>query len=350
MIKAIGYAAKQKSAPLEPFSFERRGLGDYDVQISILYCGVCHTDISFINDGWNISKYPMVPGHEIIGKVTHIGKKITNFTIGDIVLPLGTVDSCGICDMCKKTLYLYCQNGYTFIYNSVDKYTGNINYGGFSNIIIVNEKFIVHVPENLLSFGLPSIAPLICAGITTYAALKHHNIGKGKKVGIVGIGGLGHLAVKFAHALGAHVVAITTTPDKKIDAKKLGADEAILSTNSHEMEQHNNSFDLIISTIPEVYDVNPYINLLTYQGIFHILGMVEEPVPIILNEIGWKEKIITGSRIGSVDEIKEMLNFCIENNITTDVEIIPIQKINEAFKNIIDKKVRYRYVIDMSSL
>ena len=216
MVKAHGYAAFSEKSPLKPFSFKRRDVGDYDVQINILYSGICHTDISFVNNEWNTSKYPMVPGHEVLGKVSYIGKKITQFNIGDLVFPLGTIDACGQCQQCIQHLEQYCQKGYIFMYNSADKYTDGVNYGGFSNIIIAHEKFIVHVPEKLLtSHSLACITPLICAGITPYAALKHHKVGKGKKVGIIGIGGLGHLGVKFAHALGAHVVAITTTPDKK---------------------------------------------------------------------------------------------------------------------------------------
>jgi uncharacterized zinc-type alcohol dehydrogenase-like protein len=353
MIKTIGYGAKSEKLPLEPIHFERRTLTDFDVEIKILYCSLCHSDISIIKNEWvTETSYPIIPGHEIIGQVAKIGNKVTSYKTGDIVAPTGIIDSCGNCSQCLNHLEQFCEKGYTFTFNAPDKYIpGQMNYGGFSKIIIANEKFIVKIPQKLQSKNLASLAPLLCAGMTTFSAFKHWNIGKNHKVAVVGIGGLGHLAVKIAHALGAQVTMITTSPHKMRDAKKLGAINAILSTNVHELKTHEHSFDFILNTIPVSHDLNIYLDLLKIDGTMCLIGIPQKPHgPISINSLIWKRRSLSASQASSIEEIKEMLEFCADHNILADVEIISIQDVNKSIENVIDKKIHYRYVIDMSTL
>ncbi len=351
MIKTIGYAAKTATSPLELFSFERRELQDHDVQIEILYCGVCYSDIDWARNFWKTTVYPVVPGHEIIGRVSGLGHGVKSFKVGDVVAPSAIVDSCGICQECLNHREQYCQKGPTFICNGFDKYTNGVTYGGFSKQIVVDEKFVVHIPEQLLKEDLASSAPLLCAGITTYSPLKHWNVGKGQKVGIVGIGGLGHLAVKFAHALGAEVVAITTSPDKKADASRLGASEGLLSTQLDVMKKHRGSFDFILNTIPVSHDLSTYLALLKLDGVMCLVGIPSKPYePLSADSLVARRRSLAGSLYGSIEELQEMLQFAAEHSIRADIERIPIQDINTAFDRILKKEVRYRYVIDMASL
>lgn len=350
MIKTIGYAAKSATTPLELFTFERREPGDHDVQIEILYCGVCHSDIEFARNEWQNAIYPVVPGHEIIGRVTDIGNKITSFKIGDFAAVGVFVDSCGTCAECKNHLEQYCQKA-IMTFNSFDKHTNGLNYGGYSKRIVVDEKFVLHIPEEFKKEDIASIAPLLCAGITTYSALKHWKVGKGQKVGIVGIGGLGHLAIQIAHALGADVVAVTTSPDKKNDAKRFGANETILSTNLVEMKKYLNSFDFVLNTIPVSHNLSIYLSLLKLDGTMCLLGIPSEAhAPLSADNLILQRKSLAGSLVGGIQETQEMLDFCAKHDIRADIELIPMQKINESFEEIINKKVRYRYVIDMASL
>jgi len=351
MTKTIGYAAQSSTSALEPFHFERRKLTDYDVKMEILYSGICHSDIHFLKDEWSIGKFPMVAGHEVLAKVTSVGDKVKTFKVGDIVAPSGIIDSCRECDECLNNLEQYCQKGFVFMYNTFNKYLKGENYGGFSKQIVVDEKYVIHIPKKFKKEDYAAVVPLMCAGLTPYSALKHLKIGKGHKVGIVGIGGLGHLAVKIAHALGAHVVAITTTPDKKNDTQRLGASESILSTNADEMKHHLKTFDFILSTVPVSHDLSIYLELLKLDGTMSLLGLHKKHNKSFPSGLlSYERRALTGSVIGSTKEMKEMLEFCLEHNILADVEVVPIQKINESFKRVVDKKVRYRCVIDMSSL
>lgn len=351
MIKTIGYAAKSATSPLEVYTFERRELQDHDVQIETLYCGVCYSDIDWARNFWNTTVYPVVPGHEVLGRVTALGHGVISFKVGDVVALSAIVDSCGICHECQNHREQYCEKGPTFICNSFDKYTKGVTYGGFSKQIVVEEKSVVHIPEKLQKENLASVAPLLCAGITTYSPLKHWNVGKGKKVGIVGIGGLGHLAVKFAHALGAEVVAITTSPDKKVDALRLGASEGVLSTVPDEIKKHHASFDFILNTIPVPHDLSKYLSLLKLDGVMCLVGIPSKPhEPLSANSLIGRRRSLAGSMYGNIVEIQEMLKFSAQYGIRADIELIPIQKINDAFDRILNKSVRYRSVIDMASL
>lgn len=348
MIKSKGYVATSSTSLLVPFSFERRELRPHDVLIEILYCGVCHSDIHQARNEWKRSNYPMVPGHEIVGKVSKIGKKVTKFKEGDIVGVGCMVDSCQKCENCKLGLDQYCLNGSTYTYNSKDKVTGEPTYGGYSNNIVVTENFILKIPKKLVT---KSSAPLLCAGITTYSALRHWKVKKGDKVGIIGLGGLGHVAIKIAKAMGAYVVVFTTSPQKEKDALRLGAHEVVASTNTKEMEKHIASFDFLLSTIPTTHDFNPYIKLLKLDKTLTILGAMEPiQTPIDGGLLAGKRRNIAGSDIGGIAETQEMLNFCAKHNITCDVEVINIQDINKAYERMKKSDVKYRFVIDLSSL
>lgn len=347
MTKTLAYAAQAATTPLTPFTFERREPGANDVQIEILYCGVCHSDIHQARNEWGGSMYPMVPGHEIVGKVTKIGKNVKKFKVGDLAAVGCMVDSCHKCGSCKDGLEQYCENGFVGTYNGLEKKTNELTYGGYSDKIVTKESFVLKVPKNL---KLAAVAPLLCAGITTYSPLKHWKIKKGQRVGIVGLGGLGHMGVKFARAFGAHVTMITTSPDKKKDAKKLGAHDVIISKNEVEMEKAAGTFDFILNTIPSPHDVNPYVNLLKRDGVMTIVGCLEplpriQGAPLILGR-----KAIAGSVIGGIKETQEMLNFCSKHKIVSDIELIPIQKINEAYARMLKSDVKYRFVIDIASL
>jgi len=347
MYKAIGYAAHTHTSPLVPFNFERRDLNPNDVQIEILYCGICHSDIHQVRNEWGGSTFPMVPGHEIVGKVSQVGSAVSDFNIGDSVGVGCLVDACGECPDCRDDLEQYC-NQAVFTYNSYDKHTGGSNYGGYSNSIVVDRHFVLKVPDKL---DLAAAAPLLCAGITTYSPLMHWQVGEGDKVGVVGLGGLGHMAVKFAHALGAYVVMFTTTPGKAEDAKRLGADEVVVSKNPEEMDRHLESFDFILNTVAAPHNLDAYTALLKRDGTLCLVGVPDHPHPS--PEVGrliFKRRSIAGSLIGGLKETQEMLDFCAEHNIASDIELIPIQQVNDAYERVLKSDVKYRFVIDMASL
>ena len=347
MYKAIGYAAQLSKAPLAPFQFERRDVLADDVQIQILYCGICHSDIHQARDEWGFSAFPMVPGHEIVGKVTKVGSAVSGFTVGDTVGVGCMVDSCRQCADCQDGLEQFC-NHVVFTYNSPDPQTGGTTYGGYSNSIVVNQHFVLKISDQL---DLAGAAQLLCAGITTYSPLRHWNIGKGDKVGIVGLGGLGHMGVKLAHAMGAYVVLFTTSVGKIEDGKRLGADEVVISKDTEAMNQQAASFDFILNTVAATHDLDAYTTLLKRDGTLCLVGVPEQahPSPNVRHLI-FKRRSIAGSLIGGIKETQEMLDFCAEHNITADVEIIPIQQVNDAYERVLKSDVKYRFVIDMASL
>ncbi|MGB3592469.1 MAG: NAD(P)-dependent alcohol dehydrogenase [Nonlabens sp.] len=344
------YAALDKDALLKPFQIERRDLRPNDVEIDILYCGVCHSDIHAKNNDWGNAKYPIVPGHEIIGKVLNVGDEVTNFKKGDLVGVGCMVDSCQTCSACEEDLEQFCENGMTGTYNGKDRIGGTSydhTFGGYSTTILVREEFVLSVPENIDPAGA---APLLCAGITTYSPLAHWKIKKGDKVGIVGLGGLGHMGIKFAKALGAEAVMITTSPNKREDARKLGASGVLISKNTDEMENHKGSFDFILNTVPVKHDINPYLNLLKRDATMCMVGAIEPLEEMHGGNLILGRKSVAGSLIGGIKETQEMLDFCGEHNITSDIEMIDIQNINDAFERVQDSDVKYRFVIDMASL
>ena len=347
MYNAKAYSARTQNSPLAPFDLQRRDPKDHDVQIQILYCGVCHTDVHISRNEWHGTTYPCVPGHEIVGRVVKTGGQAKKFKEGDLVGVGCLVDSCRTCENCKDDLEQFCLNGPVFTYNSPDKHTGGFTYGGYSNSVVVDEAFVLRMPANL---DLPASAPLLCAGITTYSPLRHHKVGKGQKAGVVGLGGLGHMGVKLAKAMGAHVVVFTTSLNKTQDALRLGADEVILSKNEDEMKKHLNSFHFILDTVAGPHDINAYLVLLKRDGTLTQVGVPAEPLAVQVGSLIFGRRSFTGSLIGGIKETQEMLDFCGEHNITSDVEIIPIQKINEAYERLVKSDVKYRFVIDMASL
>ena len=348
MIKSLGYAAHSATTPLSSFQFERREPGDKDVQIEILYCGVCHSDIHQVRNEWKNTVYPIVPGHEIVGHIKKVGSQVTKFKVGDLAAVGCLVDSCRTCPECQAGFEQFCQNEMILTYNSPDKHTGKMTYGGYSTEIVVDDRFVLHVSDKL---PLPATAPLLCAGITTYSPLRHWEAGKNKKVGIVGLGGLGHMGVKLSHAMGAHTVLFTTSPNKVEDAKRLGADEVVISKNPEEMKKHTLSFDFILNTVAASHNLDAYISLLKRDGTLCLVGAPDHPHPSpdIMNLI-FKRRQIAGSLIGGIAETQEMLDFCAEHNTVSDIELIPIQKINEAYERMLKSDVKYRFVIDMASL
>jgi uncharacterized zinc-type alcohol dehydrogenase-like protein len=349
MQPAKGYAAFNNNSPLVPFQFERRELTTTDVQIEILYCGVCHSDIHQVRNEWGNSSFPMVPGHEIVGKVTQIGSSVTDFKIGDSVGVGCMVDSCGTCPDCQEHLEQYCNHA-VFTYNSPDShFNGSVNtYGGYSNQIVIKQEFVLKIAENL---DLAAAAPLLCAGITTYSPLRQWQVSKGQKVGVVGLGGLGHMAVKFAHALGAHVVLFTTSANKIEDAKRLGANEVVISKNPEEMNAHLESFDFILNTVAAPHNLDAYTALLKRDGTLCLVGVPDHPHPSpSVGNLIFKRRRLAGSLIGGIKETQEMLDFCAEHNITSDIELIPIQQINQAYERVLKSDVKYRFVIDLASL
>ncbi|MEO8727209.1 MAG: NAD(P)-dependent alcohol dehydrogenase [Acidobacteriaceae bacterium] len=342
------YAAQSANSPVAPFTIQRREVGPRDVQIEILYCGVCHSDLHTVKNEWENTTYPVVPGHEIVGRVTKVGAEVKKFKVGDLAGVGCMVDSDRTCESCKAGLENYCEapEGFTGTYNSPDKHTGGMTYGGYSNDIVVDQHFVLQIPENLDPAGA---APLLCAGITTYSPLHHWKVGKGQKAGIVGLGGLGHMGVKLAHALGARVALFTTSPSKIADAKRLGADEVVHSRDESAMARHVNSFDFILDTVSAKHDPNAYLNLLKRDGTMVQVGAPPEAVVSPFSVI-FKRRSFAGSLIGGIKETQEMLDFCGKNNITSDVEIIPIQQINQAYERMLKSDVKYRFVIDMKSL
>ena len=346
-LKAIGYGTYSPTQPLAPISFERRTPGPRDVQIDILFCGVCHSDLHTARNEWANTTYPAIPGHEIVGKVRSVGKDVKKFKPGQMAAVGCLVDSCRNCASCKEGLEQYCEVAFIGTYNSEDKHLKGTTYGGYSDTIVVDEDFVLRIPENL---DPAKVAPLLCAGITTYSPLRHWNAGKGKKVGIVGLGGLGHMGLKLAHAFGAHVVLFTTSANKTEDAKRLGADEVVISKNQGEMDKHLNSFDFILDTVSAQHDVNAYMALLKRDATMTQVGAPENPLAVAAFSLIFKRRQFAGSLIGGLPETQEMLDFCGRHNITADIELIPIQKINEAYERMLKSDVKYRFVIDMASL
>ena len=350
MSKVISYAAVSAKEKLAPLHIERREVGAKDVQIEILFCGVCHSDLHTARNEWQNSVYPVVPGHEIVGRVTKVGADVKAFKVGDLAGVGCLVDSCRVCPDCMDGLEQYC-DGEVFTYNSEDKNfkdAGKMTYGGYSSHIVVDEHFVLRISDKL---NLAAVAPLLCAGITTYSPLKHWKVGPGSKVGIVGLGGLGHMAVKLAHAMGAHVVLFTTSANKVEDAKRLGADEVVISKNPDEMQAHLKSFDFILNTVAAAHNLDVFTELLKRDGTMCLNGVPEHshPSPSIFNLI-FKRRQIAGSLIGGIKETQEMLDFCAEHNITSDIEIIAMKDINEAYERMIKGDVKYRFVIDMATL
>jgi uncharacterized zinc-type alcohol dehydrogenase-like protein len=344
------YAAQSAKSPLAPHAIKRREPLPADVQIDILYCGVCHSDLHQARDEWHDAVptvYPCVPGHEIVGRVSSVGKDVTKFKVGDLAAVGCMVDSCRTCPSCKKGLEQYCQTFPTFTYNGQDKHSGGVTYGGYSDRIVVDQAFVLKVSEKA---NLAGTAPLLCAGITTYSPLRHWKVGPGQKVGIVGLGGLGHMGVKFAKALGAHVVLFTTSPGKIDDGKRLGAHEVVVSKNANEMKAHTASFDFILDCVSANHDINAYLSLIKLDGTLCLVGAPEKPLPVAAFSMLLPRKQFAGSGIGGIAETQEMLDFCAEKGITSDVEIIPIQKINDAYDRLVKGDVKYRFVIDMASL
>lgn len=342
-----GYAARSAASPLSSFSFERRKVGKTDVKIEILYCGVCHTDVHIARNEWGETAYPCVPGHEIIGRVAQVGAAVKDFKEGDLVGVGCMVDSCRVCENCRENLEQFCEKGATFTYNAPDKHLGGRTYGGYSDNIVVDEAFVLRVPGNL---DLAATAPLLCAGITTYSPLRHYNVGPGQKVGVVGLGGLGHMGVKLAKAFGAQVVVFTTSPNKVKDARRLGADIVVNSKNEAEMKKHANSLHFILDTVAAQHDINAYLVLLRRDGTLTQVGVPAQPLAVQVGSLIFGRRNFSGSLIGGIKETQEMLDFCGAHNITSDIEMIPIQKINEAYDRVVKNDVKYRFVIDMASL
>jgi alcohol dehydrogenase (NADP+) len=351
MIKTKGYAAKQEKAPLEPFEFERRDIRPNDIDIDILYCGVCHSDLHMVKNEWKNTIYPIVPGHEIIGRVTKVGSAVKAFKVGDVVAVGCLVDSCRTCPSCKNNLEQYCENGMIFTYNGRDKIDGSVTYGGYSTRIVVDEKFVLHVPKEFKEQDFAAVAPLLCAGITTYSPLRHWKVGKGSRVGVAGIGGLGHMAIKLAHAMGAHVVVFTTSESKIQDAKKLGADEVVISKKTEELKKFTGSLDFIINTVSVSHHLDTFMTLLKRDGTMCLLGAPDHPhTGPTIQELIFKRRQLAGSLIGGIKETQEMLNFCAKHHVLSEIELIPIQKINEAYERMLKSDVKYRFVIDIKSL
>ncbi|MGO9388743.1 NAD(P)-dependent alcohol dehydrogenase [Rhodoblastus sp.] len=347
MFKVKAYATPAPDAPLAPFSFERRDPGPHDVRIDILYCGVCHSDLHQARDDWGGSLYPMVPGHEIVGRVVAVGEHVTKFKAGDLAGIGCMVDSCRRCEPCEAGEEQYCCEGFTGTYNSRERETKNLTFGGYSEQIVVEQRFVVKVPENL---DLKAVAPLLCAGITTYSPLRHWKVGKGQNVGIVGLGGLGHMGVKLAKAMGARVTMITTSPEKGKDALRLGADEVLVSRDDEAMKKARGKFDFLLNTIPVGHDINPYLALLKLDGAMVLVGALTALDPVLGVNLIFGRKTVAGSLIGGMAETQEMLDFCGEHNIVSDIEMIRIDEINAAYERMLKNDVRYRFVIDIASL
>jgi uncharacterized zinc-type alcohol dehydrogenase-like protein len=348
MISTRGYAAPSAKDALKAFSFERRDPGPDDVQIDILYCGVCHSDIHTARNEWGgATKYPCVPGHEIVGRVVKVGGNVKGFKEGDLAAVGCMVDSCGQCESCKADMEQFCEKGASFTYNSEDKQSGGHTYGGYSKSIVVDQDFVLQVPKNL---DTVATAPLLCAGITTYSPLRQWKVGKGKKVGVVGLGGLGHMALKFANAFGAEVSLFTTSPGKADDAKRLGADEVVLSKDEDEMKKRHKKFDFVIDTVSAKHDLGAYLDLLKRDGVLTMVGVPPEPVAVNVFSLLFPRRQLAGSLIGGIKETQEMLDFCGERNITCDIEKISMNQINEAYERMLKSDVKYRFVIDMATL
>jgi uncharacterized zinc-type alcohol dehydrogenase-like protein len=349
MYTAKAYAAASAGSPVAGTTIPRRDPGEHDVQIEILFCGICHSDLHSARNEWSEfmpTVYPIVPGHEIVGRVTRVGSAVTKYKPGDLAAIGCMVDSDGTCPHCAAGVENFCPN-VRLTFNSPDDRLGGVTYGGYSESIVVDERFALRVPSNL---NLAAAAPLLCAGITTYSPMRRYGVGKGKNVGVVGLGGLGHMAVKFAHALGAHVVVFTTSPRKKEDALRLGADQVVISRNADEMKKAAGSFDFILDAVSADHDINAYLNLLALNGNLTLVGAPPKPLSVAAFALISGNRSLSGSMIGGIPQTQEMLNFCGANNITADVEVIPVQKVNEAYERLIRSDVNYRFSIDMASL
>lgn len=348
--QARAYAATSASSPLAPATIRRRAPGPHDVQIDVLYCGICHSDLHQVRNEWQKvmpTVYPCVPGHEIVGRVTKAGVAVRRFKEGDLLAVGCMVDSCRTCPACRDGLEQFCEGPATFTYNGPDRHLGGVTYGGYSESLVVDESFALRVPGSLDPAGS---APLVCAGITTYSPLRRWNVREGQKVGVVGLGGLGHMAVKFAKAFGTRVVVFTTSAGKAEDAVRLGAHDVVVSRNAAEMQKHLGSFDFILDTVSAQHDVNAYLNLLKRDGTLTLVGAPEAPLPVDVFSLLFGRRQLAGSIIGGIRETQEMLDFCAEHGITADVELIPIQKVDEAYERLLKGDVKYRFVIDMASL
>ncbi len=349
MYNVKAYSAASAASPFASTTIARRDPTEHDVQIEILFCGICHSDLHAVRNEWSTvipTVYPIVPGHEIVGRVTKVGPAVSKYKPGDLAAVGCMVDSDGACPQCKAGFEQFCPN-MTLTYNSPDKHLGGVTYGGYSDSIVVNERFVLRVPPNL---DLAGAAPLLCAGITTYSPMRRWGVGKGKKVGVVGLGGLGHMGVKFARAFGAHVVVFTTSPNKREDALRLGAGEVVVSRDAGEMNKHAGSFDFILDAVSADHDINAYINLLGRDGNITLVGAPEKPFAVAGFGLLFGRRSLSGSLIGGISETQEMLDFCAAHGITADVEVIPIQKVNEAYERLARSDVRYRFSIDMASL
>jgi uncharacterized zinc-type alcohol dehydrogenase-like protein len=349
MYNAKAYSAASATSPLASSKIARRDPAEHDVQIEILFCGICHSDLHQVRNEWKEAMptvYPCVPGHEIVGRIEKVGSAVSSFKPGDLAAVGCMVDSDRTCPECQAGLEQFCSN-FTLTYNFPDKHLGGVTYGGYSDSIVVDQRFVLHVPSNL---NLAGAAPLLCAGITTYSPMRHWGVTKGKKVGVVGLGGLGHMGVKIAHALGAHVVVFSTSPNKKDDALRLGADEVVISRNADEMQKHVSSFDFILDAVSADHDINAYINLLRRDGNIVLVGAPEKPLAVSAFSLLMGRRSLSGSPISGIPETQEMLDFCGKHNITADVEVIPIQKVNEAYERLLKSDVKYRFSIDMASL
>jgi len=347
MSQIKAYSASASKARVLPTEIERRPVGTNDVQIAIEHCGVCHTDIHFVNNDWGMTHYPVVPGHEIVGRVTEVGSAVSNFQVGDRAAIGCLVDSCGVCSNCEKGLEQYCLNGFTATYNSETHDPGGFTYGGYSQSIVAKESFVLKVPDSLNG---PGIAPLLCAGITTYSPLKNWKIGPESKVGVIGLGGLGHMGVKFSHALGAHTTMITSSEQKGEDARLLGADEVLLSSSVDALVQEAGSFDFLLNTIPVNHDLTPYLELLKTNGTMCVVGAVEPLSQVNAAQLIFGRRSLSGSLIGGIAETQEMLDFCGEKNILSEVEVVRIDEINDAYVKMQKNEVKYRFVVDLSTL
>jgi alcohol dehydrogenase (NADP+) len=345
-MQSIGYAAPQAKAPLAPFTFTRRDPGPNDVAIEVAYCGVCHSDLHQVRDEWGGAVFPLVPGHEVVGRVTAVGSAVTKFAVGDLAGVGCMVDSCRSCAACRDGEEQFCEATATFTYGSIQK-DGTPTYGGYSNSIVVDEAFTLKISPKL---NLAAVAPLLCAGITTYSPLRHYKVGPGQKVGVVGLGGLGHMGLKFAHAFGAHVVQFTTSLAKKDDALRLGADEVVLSNDPAAMAAHAGTFDFILDTVSARHDIDAFLGLLKRGGTMTLVGVPEQPAALGAASLIFKRAALAGSLIGGIAETQEMLDYCAEHGITSDIEVIAMPQINEAYERMLRSDVKYRFVIDLATL